>query len=498
MGVASDYASAVLRRARVPMEPIGFQPDWADRPRSGKYYPGVERFPLPAGGDGLLPLLGAMLRDTFGVHGRRTAVHVNSNTELLPEYATATWARGVASGGGLYPATIYWACGASGPLAPGLYYYNGTQHAMERLLAGDVTGQIAAACPDAGDTGQFLIVGAKFWQNSYKYNSFAYHAITMDIGTITSAWQSWGLAHGLRVAVHLWFDERALGELLGVDPADEGIFALVALPSARATGPATGLATGLAAGLAVRRADRERSRTVIRFDTVRQVHRATLTDAASPPPADAVRGAAPRPVPVAGDRIALPPPAPVTAGLRGSLRARHSCFGRFAAEPALEPERLAALLAAATHPLTRLFVFVNHVRSIPPGSYLYDQEDRDLRLVTAGPQGSFLQRNYFLDNYNVEQAAVVMVPTLRVPALLDAVGDRGLRLSGATIGGIAQAVYLASAGLGLGCGVALGFDGVSYCEALGLDADDEYPMLIMMAGHEHDPASYQFDLTGAR
>ena len=47
MGYARDYADAIKHRARVPMEPADFVPDWADRPRKGKHYPGTESFPLP-------------------------------------------------------------------------------------------------------------------------------------------------------------------------------------------------------------------------------------------------------------------------------------------------------------------------------------------------------------------------------------------------------------------------------------------------------------------
>ena len=47
MGYAHDYADAIKHRARVPMDPADFVPDWADRPRKGKHYPGVESFPLP-------------------------------------------------------------------------------------------------------------------------------------------------------------------------------------------------------------------------------------------------------------------------------------------------------------------------------------------------------------------------------------------------------------------------------------------------------------------
>ncbi|MCW8221342.1 hypothetical protein H5I60_33465, partial [Streptomyces griseolus] len=51
MGYAHEYADAVLHRGRVPMEPADFVPDWADGPRKGKFYPGVESYALPDGDD---------------------------------------------------------------------------------------------------------------------------------------------------------------------------------------------------------------------------------------------------------------------------------------------------------------------------------------------------------------------------------------------------------------------------------------------------------------
>jgi hypothetical protein len=133
------------------------------------------------------------------------------------------------------------------------------------------------------------------------------------------------------------------------------------------------------------------------------------------------------------------------------------------------------------------------VRGIAPGSYEYDPIGGWLRAIRPGPPGRFLQRNYFLANYNLEQAAVVVVPTVRVGAVLDAAGPRAYNVVNATIGAVAQSYYTAAAALDLGCGVALGFDGVSYIEELGLDG--ETPLLIMLAGRERASASdYRYDL----
>ncbi|MFD9357062.1 nitroreductase family protein, partial [Streptomyces sp. NPDC060031] len=208
------------------------------------------------------------------------------------------------------------------------------------------------------------------------------------------------------------------------------------------------------------------------------------------------------------DPVALPAPAAAPVGVRQALRARRSSFGRFDATRPVAAEQLAAALAdcAATAPgseaerpdgprLTSLYAFVSHVEGVAPGTYAYDPAAHALRLVVPGPPGPFLQRNYFLSNYNLEQAAAVIAATVRTTAVLDAVGDRGYRLVGAAIGAVAQTFYTTAAAHGLGAGVALGFDNISYVEELGLSGTDEAPLLIMLLGHERPrPADFRHEI----
>ncbi|WP_234539898.1 SagB family peptide dehydrogenase [Streptomyces shenzhenensis] len=526
MGYAHEYATAVMRRGRIPMEPADFVPDWSDRPRKGKFFPGAPSFPLPDGGcaddatlgRGLfgqrgtgvftLPLLGAMLRDSYGLTGRRLAVQANTDMGSLPFQSHANWSRGTASGGGLYPIGVHWISGASGPLTPGIYYYDTPRHRLTRLLSGDVTGEVRAALGDleeAAGTDQFLVLGVTFWQNSFKYNSFCYHAVTMDIGALLQTWRMWARAHGLHLGSALWFDEPRLGRLLGLDPSQDGVFAVVPLRWAGRTPAVPAPRTPEAR---VRRVPDEKSRRVLSFETLDRIHAATLEGAADRPAPGALDAALATPA-AAGERIALPEPAPLDTPVRRALRERRSSFGRFTAVALLDPARLSAALAAAVAagtldsdtespggaPLTRLCVFVNHVRGVPAGLYEYDREAGELALMKAGDYGAFLQQNYFLANYNVEQAAAVLVPLARTHAVLDAVGDRGYRLVNAAVGATAQAVYTAASACGTACGVALGFDSVSFEEELGLAERGEIPLLIMMIGHERPrPADYCYDI----
>lgn len=520
MGTAHDYLGAILQRARVPMAGSDFVPDWADKPRNFKYYPDAEHMPLPAhvpegdsGGVFTLPLLADLLRHSYGFLNRRLAPHANGDISNLPSYPQANWGRGTASGGGLYPMSVYWASGASGPVLPGVYHYSPVHHGMRRLLTGDVTGEVRAALGDApgvGSTDQYLLLGLKFWQNAFKYNNFCYHAVTMDVGTILQTWRMLLADNGMQVDPLLWFDEERLNALLGVPSEEEGIFAAVPLPWTNPS-PAKDVEAepAIEHRPRVRYAEHERSHRILTFDLVTELHQATLIGDRRPAPS-ALKSAAANP-PVAGRPVVDLPPAQAPAlTTRQALRSRCSSFGRFSgAEPTTAAE-LSALLAAAASgaalpcdlaepgaglDLAKLYVFANHVTGVEPGAYEYDPATGRLLRITATAPGGFLQPTYFLDNYNLEQTGAVIVPTVRAAAVIDAVGDRGYRLTNAVIGAVAQATYTAAAALGLGCGVALGFDNISYIEELGLDGTGEAPLLIMMIGRERARAAdYSFQI----
>ncbi|MGW6774596.1 SagB/ThcOx family dehydrogenase [Streptomyces sp. NPDC055037] len=537
MGYAHDYAAAIMQRGRIPMEPADFVPDWADRPRKAKFYPGVESFPLPdtdlpegatvaAGcrpaeaGHAQRPFtlgsLSGMLRDSYGLTGRRLGVQTNTDLAALPHYTQANWSRGTASGGGLYPVSVYWVSGPSGPRTPGVHYYSAPHHSMQRLLAGDVTGEVRAALGEGApgaDHDQFLVLGIKYWQNAFKYNSFSFHAVSMDLGAIVGTWRIWARAQGLSVEPALWFDEERLSHVLGVPHEEEGIFAVVPLAWEGAE-PTAGLsAAALPDVPAVRHTDVERSRTVLRFETLQRIHAATAEAATDRPEPGALGPAAAVPPSGTGTPVVLPEPALPTVSVRDALRERRSSFGRFDASRPVTAAQLAATLdacvtaslggdtaqpgepGAAAPGLVTLYAFINHVEGVAPGAYAYDPVEHALRPVVAGPPGPFLQRNYFLSNYNLEQAGVVIVPTIRTAAVLDAVGDRGYRLVNGTIGAVAQTFYTVASALGLGAGVALGFDNISYIEELGLERTGEKPLLIMLLGNERPrPADFRYEI----
>ncbi|MEK8169117.1 hypothetical protein NKH77_02640 [Streptomyces sp. M19] len=193
----------------------------------------------------------------------------------------------------------------------------------------------------------------------------------------------------------------------------------------------------------MRRADQESSRRVLAFEALTRMHRATREGAAdrprparSPPPACGRT----RRTPSARARVAAR--ARADGGIRTDRVARAAQQLRpVRGPPPDHPGTVGGLLAAARtgarldtdvtgttdgglEPV-RLYVFVNHVDGLAPGAYAYDPAAHALHPVIEGPPGELLQRAYFLANYNLEQAAVVVVPAVRTTAVLDAVGDRG-------------------------------------------------------------------------
>lgn len=510
MSVVDSYAEAIVRRARESMEPQDFEPDWADQPRRHKYYPAAEHFSLPSTAplpgtldEGLDPdrsaestgswsaeALSALLMDSYGLTGRRLAVHGNPDLRGMPWYPSATWSRGTASGGGLYPLEVYLVTGPGGPLTPGVYNYSSPHHSMQRLLTGDVTAHVHHALPAGSPyTGQYLLVSVKFWKNSFKYSSFCYHAVTMDLGTLLGTWRTSARAAGLALRPYLWFDEPSLDRLLGLDHRDESVMAVVPLPW-RGRRPETPSVPARAPSVEL--TELERSRETVSFSWVTEVHEQTLDAPAVEPAPEQLEGARAAPFPSSGDTDhRLPEPRLLEVPVASALRERRSSFGRFSSSPPMARADLSTILMAADRASTllgevgtsRLSVFANHVADLSPGAYDHMPEGA-LRPLREGSVADFLQSNYFLNNYNLEQCAAVITVMASPTAMTSAVGPRGYRLVNAEVGAVAQSVYLACAALGLGCGAALGFDNVSYRDELRIEDRQEWPLLILMVGHE--------------
>lgn len=543
--IVREYAEAVFRRAREPMEPREFEVNWMDQPSRHKTYPGTSRLPLaadppslatardvfagsvaPAAGGWTLDRVATLLRLSYGVLDRRLLVNWNQDLDKRVHLPHAVWGRGTASGGGMYPVEIYLVAGPSGPLLPGVYHYATGHHALERLLTGDVTPVVHKALggtPQAAD--QYLLASIKFWKNSFKYNSFCYHVVTQDVGALLGSWDLLSRAMGAPLRRILSFSPEPLDDLLGVDPDAESVFAVVPLPGTDPPGrdaddrrpsrhPHRGdgaVASGPASQ--VTHVPFERSREVLAFPQITAVHRAAMSPVSTAAPQEALRAAAPADLP--GTPVSLPAVErdQLDAPLSTVLRARRSSFGRFRRPPELTAAQVGTTLAFAASgrhyaadvkaddggpPLTRLWLFANHVDGLAAGTYAYCPGDHTLLQVNAAPEpdmATFLQQRYFLTNYAMAQVGAVLAISGRLEAVLSACGPRGYRVLNAEVGTVAQYAYCAAAAQDIGCGAVLGFDNVAMNEALGIEATDEQTVLFLLLGRQPDrPADLAYEL----
>ncbi|WP_327420372.1 SagB family peptide dehydrogenase [Streptomyces sp. NBC_01527] len=535
--VVSDYVESVFRRGREPMEPVGFTPDWEDQPSRHKTYLGVRRFPLPVGTG--LPLAGAadvllgeppadqgppwtldslaaLLRLSYGVLDRRLRVSWNQDSHVRVLYPEALWGRGTASGGGMYPLEVYWVAGPGGPLTPGVYHYSTAHHDFERLLAGDLTDEVRAACESKGGTGAgpgesdgFLVVTVRFWKNSFKYNSFCYHVVTQDAGALLGSWELIARGTGRRLTHVLWFDDERLNRLLGLETDQECALAVVPLPFGEPAGPATGPADRDGPAGLIDRPSFERSARTVTFEQIEQVHHAVLADRRERPEAEAARGLVPV-SPAGGEDVVLPQPLTdrLDLDIGETFRSRRTSFGSFTRSRPLGLDELGTVLAGAGSAqryvsdvvpddvgLTGLYVLANRVAGLPSGTYRYDGSGHRLRVVREMPLAEKLQHSYYLSNYNLEQVGAVLAISGRWRSTLDAYGSRGYRVLNSEVGAVAQTAYTAAAALGVGCGAVLGFDNIAIDEWAGLDDGDERTFLFVLLGHERaDSADFDYRL----
>ncbi|GIH21027.1 SagB family peptide dehydrogenase [Rugosimonospora africana] len=531
-----EYSAVVHRLVRSRPAPADFQPDWNDQPAAQNSYPRAALIALPEDAPATLrpfaaelaagparsrfslPTLAWLLRMSYGRLSRRLRVD-SGQPRRAGDYAAADWRRGAVSGGGLYPLEIYWVAGNGGPLPAGIYHYAPGHHALERLALGNHTGRVRQVVPhpQAQAASQFLLITLSFWRNAFKYANLAYHIGTIDLGALLGALGHLGAAIDLPVWRLLWFDDQALNELLGLDTAVESVLAVVPMPWQDGQDRQDGQNPPACAGPADRPAAFERSRTLLRFACTARVHGQTMWSGQQLPDADDARRAAVDPAPAGphrpGDAYPLPEPAqpPPTDPVSDLLPRRRSSSGAMVATPPLELPRLASVLRLATRTSgyrsdttpdggptgwTRLSVLANHIAGLPAGGYLYDPGTQVLHRSATAPTDRWLDVlagiGVSLMNYDLNQAAAVLVVSGRSDAMIDHCGPRGYRLLNAEVGTVAQSVYLTATAVGLGCGAVLNLDHVAVDQVLGFDGTDERTLLCLLIGGERD-GSAEFD-----
>lgn len=487
--VARWYAELVYNRVATGLLDADHTIDWDDAPSDQKHYvdqPLIELGPSPWGEDDLTRL-NYVLLNSYGWLHRRHRINGNDEPVTWTQVERARWGRGVASGGGRYPVSIYVAIGAGQKTPPGVFHYSPAHHGLRLLAAGDFTGAIATAQGYESVASTYVVLSVKFWQSAFKYADYTYQATALEAGTLLGGWE---YLLGERVDADFWTNETAIAQLLNLDPDSEGIYAVI--PWGDCTSNETD-----STGLRVHATERERSRTVRQFKTTE-----LLQSAAVRVPAARTWGV----VPFAPPHLQ---PTSDTAKSQRALserdrrdrltatRKRESSFGRFTGEP-IRRSQLGEILAQAANSsrfgelsqggtmlkdAVRLHVFVGNVDEMEPGLYERGKESTGLVLIERGDEYlEHLAESHFLRNYDVRKSAVGIVLSANVNAYCDAGGVHGYRFINAVVGGWVQTIYAEAARLGIGCGAVLGFDPAAVSRVVKLDGDEHQPLIVVMLG----------------
>jgi SagB-type dehydrogenase family enzyme len=161
-------------------------------------------------------------------------------TQVFPGGAQELMSRPFPSGGSIYEIEFYLAVGACRDLTPGLYYYRGFEHALERL-PNTAEGAKRLLTDSAEAMGQpdapphvLVVLACRLPRFAWKYQSMAYRVSLMNAGVVIQTMYLVATDMGLAGCANGSGNSRLFAEVTGLDPVSEtsiGEFALGSLGS---------------------------------------------------------------------------------------------------------------------------------------------------------------------------------------------------------------------------------------------------------------------------
>lgn len=437
--------------------------DWSNQPSPFKIYPSLEPIALPRS---LVQTLAPAL-DVVASAGAEFAGEKKPDLSRLASilYYSAgvtkhktypggeLYFRAAACAGALYPTEVYVVCGDLDGLPAGVYHFNPGDFALRALREGDFRGVLARSTgdePRITSAPVTLIFTSISWRSTWKYRDRAYRYHYWDNGMIAANALAMAAAHELPAEVVMGFNEEDVNKLIGIDGQQELALSLLVLGHTEGVLPDGPSIEDLpeinfdVIPISVAPVDYPSIREMHAASSLTRVEEASEWRSAAVTPAiRAVEGEA---FPLALNAGANPSDAiEDVIQRRGSTR-------RFARKP-MPFADLSTIIDCATrgftadflqsdrHSLNDIYLIVNRVDGLPPGSYFYRGNERVLELLKPG---DFSEKAAYLalGQDLAGDACVTFFFMADLKSALEAYGNRGYRAAQMEVGIIGGKMYL--------------------------------------------------------
>jgi SagB-type dehydrogenase family enzyme len=368
--------------------------------------------------------------------------------------------RGAGCTGARYHLEIYLVCGKLPDLDAGVYHYSAEDHSLRQLRAGDFRAEAVAATgdePATADAPVIAVVTTTVWRNAWRYQDRAYRHVYWDAGTLLANILPLAADAGLPARVVLGYADDQINALVDVDGDREATVAMIALGRTGEPAPASPPVTRLDLPT------RQISAREITFPLIQEMHHASELESGAEAAAWRAHPLHREPVQPTGQLVPLPAidPANLPHDSIDTLIERRRSNRHYVTETPLPLQSLAAVLQHATNgtsldtagltaqPLHDLYLIVNNVEGLEPGSYVHHPRLNALELLSAGDQREIATRLACEQDYAADAHVNVYTLTDLQP-ILKQYGNRGYRLAQLEAALVGGRVQLAAHALGLG------------------------------------------------
>ena len=356
--------------------------------------------------------------------------------------------------GALYEFELYIVCGDLEGLSAGVYQFGAGDFSLRQLREGDFRGVLLRASgnnPAVARARVTIISTGTYWRNAWKYQARTYRHFGWDNGTILANLLAIASALHLPAQVTCGFVDMHVNQLLDLDTEREVAFSMIPLGSVSDPPPPPQEEISQLNFETVPLSESE-----VHYPAMGLMHQAsslrTVEEVA------AWRGGMPiiQKPSSRNEVISLGPLPDNEISKEGieSVILRRGSTRRFEQSP-LTLEQFSTMLDRATRgipadfldpvgsQLNDLYLIVNAVDGIEPGSYVYDRTDKKLEVLKLGDFRG-VAAHLGLDQRLPGDASVAVFFLAELEPILERFGNRGYRIVQLEAGIIGGRLYLAA------------------------------------------------------